>query len=139
MKILMVDTSNIDEIPAGRELDGLVAQRVMGWSDLKWKDAGHKYDRGTTMTWPTGWIGKGPNGECYLGDRFSTDIAAAWKVLEKMHNGEPRFHWSIYSDNICDFSPFGPNNSPIYRAPRCESVPLAICRASLKALEGENK
>lgn len=131
MKILMVDTSKIDEMPAGPDLDVLIAEKVMGW-----KLEGVFHD--DPDEWE-GWRDAEGQGGYASPPSYSTAIEAAWDVLEKMHNGESRFHWSISSDNICDFSPFGPNDSPIYRAPRCESVPLAICRAALKAVEGEGK
>jgi hypothetical protein len=67
---------------------------------------------------------------------YSTDIAAAWEVVEKLHEIaakgiiiEQTFggQWMVCIGhnigNVCD-------NKPI----ECETAPLAICRAALKAV-----
>jgi len=62
--------SKYDEMEAGRDLDALIATKVMGWQSaygfFRWE-----------QTPPSG-------GEPRAVPRYSTDIAAAWQVVEKM-------------------------------------------------------
>ena len=117
-------------MPAGRELDALVAERVMGWTRVEEYRTRLGKD----------WHGFRP-GEDYYHSlyRYSTDIAAAWEVLGRFPptaegftlalgqwggSGEWRFVWGRHGDwdNI------------LY----AEAAPLAICRAALvMALKGE--
>jgi hypothetical protein len=58
----------MDELPAGRELDALVAERVLG---LRIDDAWFQH----------------PDGRRVSSDglpHYSTDIAAAWQVVDKL-------------------------------------------------------
>ena len=80
-----------DEILAlkpGRELDALVAEKVMGWRKKTFPGGGGGY---------TAWVDENKKAmklisnftmieTCYRCDYFrpSTDIAAAWEVVEKM-------------------------------------------------------
>jgi hypothetical protein len=103
---------------AGREMDALVAEKVMGYErvpDIK----------------PYGF------GDAWL-QHYSTDIAAAWQVVGKLENND--FWWE--ASNVV------PNSDPIVyewkfvtvgrQGEACEfTAPLAICRAALLAtLEG---
>jgi hypothetical protein len=69
-------------LPAGPELDALVAEKVMGWQNVQ------SADRLVWLGWPPGvpMVLNYPNG--YSGAEnippYSTDIAAAWQVVEKM-------------------------------------------------------
>ena len=66
---------NRDEIlnmEAGRELDALVAEHVMKW---KWED-------GAGTGGPSSW--EGATGEFCVEFEPSTDIAAAWEVVERV-------------------------------------------------------
>ena len=123
---------NIDELEAGRELNALVAEKVMGWTDLHWVDGG--YD-GKGNYSPTGYYGKGPDRAVFLTSKFSTDIAAAWKVVEKIACSGliVRVTW--------DFNPLA--SCSIHKDDHlwtmiaeciCDTAPLAICRAALKAV-----
>lgn len=66
-------------MPAGPEIDRLVAEKVMGW---RW--AGHYWScgDGTAVLPEAGFAGAPP---WSTAPRFSTDIAQAWKVVERMH------------------------------------------------------
>jgi len=64
----------IMNMEAGRKLDALAAERVMEWT---WVDG-----RGTAG--PSYW--EGASGEFMVDFQPSTDIAAAWQVLEKIHS-----------------------------------------------------
>jgi hypothetical protein len=102
-----------NEMPAGLKMDALVAEKVMGW---KWDD----------------------RDECFYNEKgesritffhpFSTDITAVWEVVEKMSfipmGGfvltENRGGWTAHWPGVDVFAP---------------TVPLAICRAALMAME----
>lgn len=115
------------EHKAGRELDALIAEKVMGWrfmsrpvepllpplvdgairaEDLRWRDSG-----GFFVVPP-----------------YSTDIAAAWELLNKIHP----YALSIgYQDNCWLVS------ASRKLLATADTAPLAICLAALKAVEGE--
>lgn len=120
----------IMKLEAGRELDALVARQIMGWS--KWNIIS---DTGNFPGWFTkielGQLGKG----WYMADDNwspSTDIAAAWQVVERMRKlGRETQHyynerrgpwWSFWK-------PFG-----IEASATAETDALAICRAALLAV-----
>jgi hypothetical protein len=112
---------NRDEIlslEAGRELDALVAQYVK-CEDLRIYECPHR-------RWPILIYC-----ECPTLPHYSTDIAAAWEVVEKMHeqhgvdvNGlsSSGFACTIYGA------------AGHWRAYDEVSAPLAICRAALNAM-----
>jgi hypothetical protein len=102
-----------DEILAmepGRELDALVAEKVMGW----------------TKVGENAW--EAPNIKGYpLLPRYSTDIATAWEVVEKIaqkwhdfnigrHHGKWSIGWN-YKGSVVDL----------------KTAPEAICKAALLA------
>ena len=104
-----------------RELDTLVAEKVMGWT---------LYDEEThTFLTPAGGISMG---------RFSTDIQAAWDVVEKM--ASKGFDFESRSMDSCHPDP--DRHAAKFRA-RLDagwdeygpSMPKAICIAALKALD----
>ena len=106
----------------GRELDALVAEKVMGWkrAGMKWEDQNGK---------DTGWfLTEHGSQEC---DPFSpsTDISPALQVVEKVGNVKMEFlddgrgYW-------CEFRGRGEVHAP--------TAPHAICLAALKACGVEN-
>lgn len=105
------------ELPPGRALDALVAEKVMGmgsqWTVQQQSDGTFK---------PTGEV-------WYQCPEFSTDIRDAWRIVEKMRN--PDFRLNRDGDWVCWFGglyTFGGEG---------KTAPLAICRAALKALRRE--
>ena len=112
----------IDDLPPGRELDALVAEKVMGWTldpEGCWLDRENDYA-------DTGW-----------GDEWNTynlpvwspsvDIAAAWTLLEKAiaDGGTPQIY---YSSGLWWVILAG-----LSQAVSGETAPLAICHAVLQA------
>lgn len=115
----------IDMMPAGRVMDMLMARKVMG-------------------------ITVSPGAERFV-DNYSTDIAAAWQVAEKVNlfknsrvlrengvgvqNGTTwtRTGWEWVVEGV--FEPLD-HNEIIARG---ETVPLVICRAAIKVLEDESE
>ncbi len=120
---------DIDKLEAGRETDALV------WLALNGK-AGEMIDQGILgcryvdgdvqphAGYPTGHISP---------PYYSTDIAWAWEVLEKVASkaaGWVRLRERVCDDGTiweCDFGDYG-------EAARGETVSLAICRAALKTM-----
>jgi hypothetical protein len=101
---------NIDSMPAGRELDALVAEKVMNYT-----------------TWAFGV------------PRYSESIEAAWGVLEKILDleGKKETHLPVFSVQV---SPYGCSAvlqvgaGCVKVTSNAESAPLAICRAALKVV-----
>ena len=140
----MMDT---DQVPAGRELDALVAEKVMGWTRI------HRLNQVGDF------CGVPPQGAPpYILPCHSTDIAAAWKVVEKLHrlqfmvrlsisNGQ--YGWSqrweiaiwrsVYRDSglvveNCRKVPYEEREEVSFRA-EANDAPLAICHVALKAMK----
>jgi hypothetical protein len=118
---------------AGRALDAEVAERVMGL-DLSWRRVtldGTNRDLGPVRNVPA----------------YSTDIAAAWEVVEHM---EARWWWFALETFP---NPHGINDGATVTARfkatampgqhdgvgKAEDAPLAICRAALKALDAASR
>ena len=103
-----------------RERDALVAERVMGWSRVhgnEWLNSA-----GKLMIRP---------------GRFSTDIAAAWQVVERMHKN----YWVASVSNPLPDDNEGEGDwvsasffdgMGIFDA-RMDTAPAAICLAALRA------
>jgi hypothetical protein len=75
-----------DEIlnmPAGREMDALVAEKVFGRKTAWFSGPGGPVITGGTMAKVSTWTPIKP---------YSTDIAAAWEVVEKMISNGWRFY-----------------------------------------------
>jgi len=119
---------------AGRELDRLIAETVMGWRLKHWRD---ETDGGTYWVSADGEFA----GKYSVGSdpkwRWSpsTDIAAAWQVVDKMnllHDAsclgydESNSEWIIFE--VC--CPYDGEVIAVGETPE-----LAICRAALEARE----
>jgi hypothetical protein len=140
-------TTEKQELAAGRELDSLVAEKVMGWTqsdDTRGSGFTVKDGNGKGLGW---WRFDQPR----LGDaqpHFSTSIADAWLVVEKMRETgwvycivqsypenaeEPS--WDDSTMRVRWWVEFSRYRSPIeVTSPECESPALAICLAALKAV-----
>jgi hypothetical protein len=119
---------------AGRELDALVAEKVMGWR-CRGLHPIHECPVFATGRADT------------LAPHFSTDIAAAWQVVEKMgadgwnvslyvHRGE---HGGCGCSITCPYGPCEKHGNAVetwhgVEDVRGATVPLAICLAALKAV-----
>ena len=101
----------IDAMPAGREMDALVAKQVMDWPCFVSEDGNAILEHS--------------DDPC---PKFSTDIAAAWAVADMLH-------FSIISQHPIGWLVDTRSNT---RLPFVEvyanTAPLAICRAALKAV-----
>lgn len=127
---------------AGRELDALVAEKVMGLSPMC--DAETDFsedDRCYHCTKCRAFSGDfdlpDPHERVYL--PYSTNIGAAWQVVEELSD---RFHLQLTSPFQFNepwwagFTPLGVtgwNGRPDFKASG-DTAPLAICLAALKAV-----
>lgn len=101
----------MSDLPAGRELDALVAEKVMG--DTRFRQV--------------------PRAQWYLVlDHYSTDIAAAWLVVENaVGRGMPAginvaMNWAGDPDGyVAEWAGV---------RELADTAPLAICRAALRAV-----
>lgn len=116
----------MSDLKPGRELDALVAEKVMGWS----LDGYFWYCGDKPTRYKSG----------LFEDEFSpsTDIAAAWEVVEKLNliswnrvlakTSDGRWCTAVFSemdqDHCCEYDTIA------------ESAPHAICLAALKAVGG---
>ena len=131
------------ELKAGRELDALVAEKVMGLPEKDWHPECSRYHQVDDAEFDSkyGWMGW-----CYTEGReictakkypprYSTDIAAAWEVVESDYWSED---WGIVKVDSAE---------PLYQVwdlpgweletgliSQAYSSPLAICLAALKAV-----
>ena len=114
------------KMPAGYEMNKLIATNVMGWALVNnHGEAGGKF-----------WIGHGGSfgdmPERYLPD-FSGEIAPAFSVVEKLQESGLGFSISDYSPSkgwCAEF--YGKQQNSKADG---ETAPLAICRAALLAVE----
>jgi hypothetical protein len=136
-----------DEIlnmPAGREMNALIAEKVTGWKAIhaEYKCNGEYFFRCDAC-------GGYGHGNCYgNGDgaiqikcgeytvccdeaempAYSTDISAAWEVVEKMKADGWEFYfewkdepWALFENDECLLDKYAD----------ADTVPLAICKAAL--------
>ena len=116
--------SNVDTMPAGREMDALVAERVMGWYRVgaMWCKGANSFAAqaeevaGCPKIWTP-----------------STDIAAAWEVVEKLREKAWVSVTSGKTGNPC-YCEVDVVGGEIWHV-TADTAPLAICRAALKLCE----
>jgi len=117
----------------GRELDALVAEKVLGCHLERYQDALRPRENITCGCRPR------KHGDMLNLWPYSTNIEAAWLVVEEMHGrgltvqiiaGEQFFH--------CDIAPH-PAESGVIASESADTAPHAICLAALKAVGHEVK
>lgn len=137
---------NIAEMPAGREMDALVAEKVMGWTDTG-------STHGKTF-------GRPPKGNALyetVGNivrqvrmpRYSTDIGMSWEVVQILN--QQGYSLRLVGPEVPDMSGylFEEKWSAAFVKPQYAftdigqdqgkgaTPSLAICRAALKLMEGK--
>lgn len=110
----------------GPELDAEIARRVFGYEILPYRNA----DNSATFF---------ADGALYrLTPGYSTDIAAAWQIVQKMHDDGWTVHLQCYTNPhdvrgwSCTF--VRPGAMGAVAVSYFSQAPLAICRAALDAL-----
>jgi len=117
--------------PIGRELDALVAEKVMGHlriSDYVWFHGELHWPVDKTPPSKGGCIGIKPLDQQEL-PHYSTDIAAAWAVVEKLC--EFSWHIELHGGHhlVTIFS-----DATTWETEAGDSTPEAICLAALAAV-----
>ena len=116
---------NPDELQAGRDLDALVATHVF---DYRTRSA-----KLTNPHLPDDWFQREPDGGETFVPPYSTDIKAAWDVVERLASCQPRLARYVSPDkwwvrmNAC-------GSLATQVEGWADTAPLAICRAALRAV-----
>jgi len=136
----------IEDIKAGRELDVLVAEKVMNDKGITYYAILTKYGKEISQA-ATTFHADGLMRSLFGASRYekriryipySTDIAAAWQVVEKM---QKKYVINIEVDceniwvEIWRDSTDEPSNYKQVADESADTAPLAICLAALKAIE----
>ena len=130
----------MSDLTAGHELDAMVAEKVMGWTAVEAKYTG------ASSQWfvPSGvnpFSRPNPNMRQQV-PAYSTDIAAAWLVVDKMLADGWELDTGIEKKArledgqwVVEFNS-STHNAEHSRGPRAiaHTAPLAICKASLAAV-----
>jgi hypothetical protein len=140
---------NLADITAGRELDGLIAEKLMGWfrvedhriNGISFGPALWHSDLGDPMNPSPGGFGV---------PFYSTDISAAWEVVEKLRQEnfflritptEEGYRVTARSDEGLPLAidkktgDYDWNSKYSEAYADAPTAPLAICRAALRAVE----
>jgi hypothetical protein len=133
---------DIDKLEAGRELDALVAEKLMGWPLRPYNDPDDVRPCFNLLDGQRGllvWEQKGKSGWWFSP---STNIAAAWEVLGRLtwqwEMGYDPGGWGevkvfVWDESEGEFATVGATfNHP-------GEAPLAICLAALKAVEAKGR
>lgn len=130
----MTQTRSLSDLQAGRDLDALIAEKVLGWKWIK--------IAGLRLLVPPNFNNRGGISLMSRKDpyqflpHFSTSIQIAWQVVEKFDfwdltktiSGEYRAKLRRKVDGKVAGYVLGESTAP--------TAPLAICLAALAALEG---
>ena len=122
-----------NELPAGRELDALVAEKVMGWVQVRKQSIANAFGQHVMDDY----VGQPSIGvtQPVLVPRYSSMIQEAWKVAD---------HLRTRSQFVAVLSGMGPqgvqpwickiNRDGGFLEERADTAPVAICLAALKAV-----
>ena len=132
--------TEINDMKPGPELDALVAERVMGL--VEGVDGWAAFTSSVCNPEEGGVV----QDICFPLRPYSTDIAAAWEVVEKM-NKQPRnicvSHSPVTDRWLCQILSYRREDGTFWcgEGGSAESLtaPEAICKAALMALEGESQ
>ena len=117
----------------GRELDALVAEKVMGWVEVSKQPIANAFGQKVIDDY----VGK-PNfatPQPVIVPRYSTMIQEAWKVADKLR-GEVQFLAVISGKGPQGTQPWicKINREGSFIEERADTAPLAICLAALKGV-----
>ena len=138
---------DIDEMKAGRELDALIAEKVMGSPHAELGEKCPRCGSETRLGLERAWCSNCTEWIYSPYPEYSIDIADAWKVLGRIqdnYKGEAQFNvinrsgydgtrylagWKVWRNGE------GWVLSDLLGYAEAETASLAICRAALKALQ----
>lgn len=137
----------IENMPAGIEMDLVVTQEVMGldiYDSVEWREWAWKHNE---LSYPCGFYDEFGvfivKAEGTMGKYFSpsNDIAAAFEALYKWLDNNKTYAVHIETVNIktgriYDVILWGMDDQEVYDA-RAKDLPLAICRVLIATLEAE--
>jgi len=128
----MISREGVLRLSAGRELDILVAEHVMGWrvetDHAKLKQLSHYVSRPTACTW---W--RDPQGGWHVDPpRYSSEIGAAWQVVGTMNQrGHAFFLLQSLEESRAAFGDPDATDADYMKG---KDVAGAICKAALTAV-----
>lgn len=114
----------VQDMPAGPEMDRLVAEKVMGWKVSHLGRGRCETVNNSGVTYIRYWVP-------------SSEISSAWEVVEHMNRKTGGFMVEDWGDKF--FAGFGPADPAGVRrkVATADTAPLAICRAALIAVGAE--
>jgi hypothetical protein len=113
-----------EQLPAGMDLDRLVAERVLGWTDVRARNTG----AGVMV------FGRDPAGNVRTLRPFSGDIRCAWEVVEAMQARGYRYRLNDYGPKRSFHCAAFFNDQEYGALIHGDTAPHAICLAALAAL-----
>lgn len=121
-------------LKAGLKLDALVAEKVMGWRDVKNESDNDVRNESGNYDYP--WVGGiSPDGVFAEVPNFSTDLAAAWTVVEKAQSW---YTGTIMRDGVIDtderWAAFVRARPKYPHHMKASALAEAICLAALQAV-----
>lgn len=125
--------SSTASMQAGRELDLLIAEKVMGFD--RWNARVDPMNRNGEPQYYMGY----PHGHDFAPE-YSTDLTAAMQVAMKLMQRPDDGFWLYAELTEPDLWLAGFENMEVERVSDTgETLPLAICRAALKACESASR
>lgn len=127
--VTVMEREEIEQLKAGRQTDLLVAQYVMGWQLETDQAEIKRLDKYLFRDKDNRWWRNPEGGWRFDPPNYSTDIVAAWQVVEKMNiRGHALFLIQSLKGNNVAFDEEG-TTDPRYITDK--SVSGAICKAAL--------
>jgi hypothetical protein len=125
-----------DALPAGRELDALVAEKVMGWREVSKQPIANAMGQKVMDDYVGLPTAAAP--QPMLVPRYSTMIQEAWKVADKLR-GETQFIAVISGKGPQGVQPWicKVNREGSFLEERADTPAHAICLAAIKGV-GQN-
>jgi hypothetical protein len=122
-----------DGLAAGRELDALVAEKVMGWAEVSRRPIANAQGEHVIDEYTGRAPGGPPQGQ--LVPRYSTRIQDAWPLADRLRE-EHAFVALISGKGPAGAQPWicKVNKEGVFIEERGETAPLALCRASLRSV-----
>lgn len=136
----------VECLPAGREMDLLITDKVMQYPLVKWdKWHDHNFEDANAKYGKTPFVmdfGSDDGFHAYNVHKTnpgmpwspSTDIAAAWEVVEAIKKLGYSWWFTSTSDGFNDAHVRRTPNTHTFSDGRGESMSLSLCRAALKAV-----
>jgi hypothetical protein len=107
---------------AGRELDSLIAEKVMGYEKLLKERDGKTVE---LFVYPI-------FGPC-AANRYSTDLSAAWEIMSKLTAAPLSFDFEIVYQSRFGYMVRFIKDAQTLREASAKDLPLAICLAALSS------